>query len=457
MTDAQRDTVLNTFIDMLRTVVPDLVAVYEFEKKIAKFDPMLKGSKGLVIILDRKDYFMDNLLFIDLVYDRIQDIYGWPEGVRLANSFSRPYIRTPNNLYFVNPLSNNCLLPEDTINLRDTANLIYGRDILKDIEYPYEDKKILKVGPPLKRKDVAQLAKRHIEYYPLIDPDCSWMPLPFVVSHPVIDILKNDLVNFNADGTANHTHIYGRYCGSGKTQIMHGLMKTCKQYGIPFIYRTEFWKDENGNYIDEEYNPTNEPAEVAKWVAENAPNERFVIFLDECDIDISKFKNYLTERFHGKKPKFLIISGAKEIPVFVDKNTFHIYDINKEYPYSPTNYKYLLKKLMEMSHVDSTVFMDESVEIIANHTKLWFLTSNRSTPQAVIAAATLALAETLIIAEKSGEKPIVFPDTAKSWALYSSSPWWQRFPENRDTHAEFLIYNGREYTDIDPHYKLTIP
>ena len=107
-----RSKVLETFISKLLTVIPRTVSIYEFTKELAQFDKWLINKKGLVVIIEDEDYSLENLLLIDLIYDTIQDEFGWREGTAFASSFSRGYIRTRNNLWHINIQSSHCLLPE---------------------------------------------------------------------------------------------------------------------------------------------------------------------------------------------------------------------------------------------------------------------------------------------------------------------------------------------------------
>ena len=110
---SSREEVLRSFIEKLAVIFPELIAVYEFKKEIALFDSIIQNRKGLVVIVTEEDYSLENLILVDLVYDKIQDEFGWKEGVFLANSFSRSYIRTKHNLWYINIKNNHCLLPEE--------------------------------------------------------------------------------------------------------------------------------------------------------------------------------------------------------------------------------------------------------------------------------------------------------------------------------------------------------
>ena len=105
-----------------------------------------------------------------------------------------------------------------------------------------------------------------------------------------------------------HAHIYGRIGGSGKTQISYSLMKRCKELSIPFIYRTEFWKGDNGKYIEEDFNPENSAENVAQWILTQLPNHHCVILLDEVDIDLKQLQKLLKSKYSNKKVKIFIIS-----------------------------------------------------------------------------------------------------------------------------------------------------
>ena len=85
-----REKIYETFIDKLKTIIPNIISIYEFTKEIALFDKWLKDKTGLVIVVEKNDYSLENLLLIDLVYDKIQDDFGWEYGTKLASSFSKP-------------------------------------------------------------------------------------------------------------------------------------------------------------------------------------------------------------------------------------------------------------------------------------------------------------------------------------------------------------------------------
>ncbi|MBY9000602.1 MAG: hypothetical protein KGD64_06795, partial [Candidatus Heimdallarchaeota archaeon] len=76
-----RKEVLQNFIDKLLSVVPGTVAVYSFKRHISRYDKWLKDKAGLVIIIDEMDNFQRNFMLIDLIYDSIQDEFGWEGGL----------------------------------------------------------------------------------------------------------------------------------------------------------------------------------------------------------------------------------------------------------------------------------------------------------------------------------------------------------------------------------------
>ena len=214
-----REEVLQSFIEKLLLVAPDTLAVYSFTRKISQFDKWLKDKRGLVIILENRDFSVQNFILIDLIYDSIQDEFGWDGGLELGTSFSRNYIRTKTNLWNINVQNPQCLLPEDQLNLRKTGVLIYGKDILEEIEFPHNKEEILKIGIGLTRKEAKDIANRHNEYEPLINPECCWQRYNFAINHSIVDILRGEfdkVVNFIQP--EKFAHIYGRYGGSGKTQ-----------------------------------------------------------------------------------------------------------------------------------------------------------------------------------------------------------------------------------------------
>ncbi|OLS29833.1 MAG: hypothetical protein HeimAB125_21240 [Candidatus Heimdallarchaeota archaeon AB_125] len=147
----ERVELLNSFIEKVQIIFPDLIAIYEFEKEIALFDKWSKDKKGIVIIINEEDYSLENLLLIDLVYDKLQDEFGWNHGVAFASSFSRSYIRTMNNLWHVNMKNNHCLMPEDQINLKKTRKLLHGTDIISKVPSMHKADEKVKVNVGLTR------------------------------------------------------------------------------------------------------------------------------------------------------------------------------------------------------------------------------------------------------------------------------------------------------------------
>ncbi len=452
-----RSKVLETFISKLLTVVPRTICVYEFTKEITQFDKWLKNKKGLVVVIDDDDHSLENLLLIDLIYDTIQDEFGWREGTAFASAFSRGYIRTRNNLWHINIQNSHCLLPEDMINLKKTRQLLHGEDIISRIGFPHQEEEILRISPGLTRKEATEIAKKHPQYKPLVEPECCLARHDFVIKHSIVNLLEDNLVMFkNYIKPERNAHLYGRYWGSGKTQIIYSLIKKCKELEIPFLYRTEFWKGEDGKYIDIEHNPDNDSDKVSEWAALHAPSPQFVLFLDEVDIDINLLNENLKVKYKDYDPLFYIISGAKEISYFVDDD-FDVYDIVKEYPFNETQYRELVEKLMDKSNLDKTVFAEEVIDIIVKKTRLWNHSSIRKTPTAVILTATLALIESIKKCDDLGQQHVILPEIAEKWALLGTSPWYQLHGELHDVHAEYLIFDGQKYTEKDEHYDYPLP
>lgn len=446
-----------TFLNKLLLVIPEPLTVYRFKKKMALFDKFTRNKTGYLIVIDNQDYTRQNLLLIDLIYDKIQDQYGWPEGTAFARSFSRAYIRTPKNLWHVNMLRVGCLMPEDMINLLETKTLLYGEDVIEKIPFPHDKEEILNIHPGLEREGVKKIANKYSQFNPLIAPETCWSRHNFTVEHLIESLIEERLVKLakgkKLNGKIKHVHIYGRDGGSGKTQIMYSIMKTCKEKKLPFVYRTGFWKDDAGNYKSG-YIKENEPQMVSKWVKCKVPNKRsFVLFLDEVDIDL-ELVEYMFEEQTGH---YLIISAAKEIPDFVNES-FEIYDISKEYTFGKKAYEKLLDTLIERSNISGEVCPSQSKEIIINKTRLWNHNSFRRTPTAIVLAASLALAEAIKQKEKGIVKHIqVTPTLAEKWALIAKSPWYQEYADIHDVHAEYLIFDGKTYIEKDPHYHHVLP
>lgn len=452
-----REEALQSFIDKLLLVAPDTIAIYSFVRVISQFDKLLKDKNGLVIILEGGDFSAQNFILIDLIYDSIQDEFGWDGGLELATSFSRNYVRTEANLWHINVQNPQCLLPEDQLNLRETGVLIYGKDIIKEISFPHNKEDILKICIGLTKKEAKDISNRHKKYEPLVNPECCWQRHNFTINHSIVDILRLEFEKVvNGIQPEKFAHIYGRYGGSGKTQIIYSLMKLCKELKLPFIYRSEFWKDENGLYKEIETNPENVKEEVANWLIKNISTPRVVIFLDEVDVELSLFEKEMEKKFSKTICSYLIISGGKDIPSFT-KNRFELFDISKEYPFSGDQYYELIENLVHQSNIKEGLFPRKLIKALAEKTKLWNLHIYRRTPTAVILAASLSFIEAIKIAELRKQPITVTRELVEKWSLLSTSPWFQKYEDIHDVHAEYLIFNGKDYTEIDPHYKHPLP
>ena len=452
-----RKNVISDFIEMLLLVIPDVIAVYEFEKELALYDKWLKDKKGLLILLEDKDYSLENMLMVDLIYDKIQDKYGWDIGTALASSFSRGYIRTTTNLWHINIQNSHCLLPEDMINLKNTRHLLHGEDVIPRISFPHFEEEILKISAGFNREEADVIAENYQQYKPLSNPECCFSRFDFTISHSIIQLLTESFENFrNHVQPEKHIHLYGRYWGSGKTQIIYSLIKKCKELKIPFIYRTEFWKDSEGKYLEVENNIENDPEKVSEWIVNLSPSAHFVLFLDEIDVDIELLKSKLSEKYPDFDTQIFIVSAAKEISDFVDKD-FDVFDIVKEYPFSETQYRELVEYLIRESSLDKIIFPDDIIDIIVKKTKLWNLSSVRKTPTAVILTTTLSLLESIKTTKEANVPLAVIPETAEKWASLGTSPWYQKHGDLHDVHAEYLIFNGEKYVEIDEHYHHPLP
>ncbi|MHA1464521.1 MAG: hypothetical protein ACTSQ2_05460, partial [Candidatus Heimdallarchaeaceae archaeon] len=76
---------------------------------------------------------------------------------------------------------------------------------------------------------------------------------------------------------------------------------------------------------------------------------------------------------------------------------------------------------------------------------------------AVILAASLSFIEAIKRAESSNLPIIVTKELVEKWSLLSTSPWYQKYGDVHDVHAEYLIFDGENYTEIDQHYKHPLP
>ncbi len=452
-----KEEVLQSFIGKLLLVAPNTIAVYSFTRKISQFDKLIKDKSGLVIILEERDFSVQNFIFIDLIYDSIQDEFGWDGGLELATSFSRNYVRTKTNLWHINVQNPKCLLPEDQLNLRENGVLVYGKDILEKIVFPHNEEEIQKINIGLTRKEANDIANRHKKYEPLVNPECCWQRYNFAINHSIVDILRGEFEKVvNGIQPEKFAHIYGRYGGSGKTQIMYSLMKLCKELKLPFIYRSEFWRDKNGFYKEIETNPENEPDEVTNWLIQNISTPRVVVFLDEVDVNLGLFEKKIEKKFTEAKCSYLIISGGKDIPSFT-RSKFDLFDISKEYPFSGDQYYELIENLLHLSNIDENLFPRNLIKTLIEKTKVWNLHISRKTPTSVILATSLSLIEAIKISELRKQPINVTRELVEKWSLLSTSPWYQKYGDIHDVHAEFLVFDGKDYTEIDQHYKHPLP
>ncbi len=452
-----REEALQSFIEKLLLVAPDTISVYSFTRDISQFDNLLKDKNGLVIILEGRDFSAQNFILIDLIYDSIQDEFGWEGGLELATSFSRNYVRTKANLWHINVQNPQCLLPEDQLNLRETGVLVYGKDIIEEMSFPHNKEEILKISIGLTRKEAKDIANRYKKYQPLIDPECCWQRHNFTINHSIVGILRGEFEKVvNGIQPEKFAHIYGRYGGSGKTQIIYSLMKLCKELKLPFVYRSEFWKDKNGLYKDIETNPENVSEEVAYWLIKNISTPKVVIFLDEVDVELSLLEKKMEEKFTEARISYLIISGGKDIPSFT-KNRFDLFDISKEYPFSGDQYYELIENLLHLSNIDEGLFPRKLIKTLVEKTRLWNLHIARRTPTSVILSASLSFIEAMKIAELRKQPITVTRELVEKWSMLSTSPWYQKYGDIHDVHAEYLVFDGEDYTETDQHYKHPLP
>ncbi len=75
----------------------------------------------------------------------------------------------------------------------------------------------------------------------------------------------------------------------------------------------------------------------------------------------------------------------------------------------------------------------------------------------MILAASLTLIESLKNSKEDVRKLKILPETAEKWAFLGTSPWYQKYGDIHDVHAEHLIFNGKEYLESDKHYKHDLP
>ncbi|UJG41644.1 MAG: hypothetical protein K9W45_04055 [Candidatus Heimdallarchaeum aukensis] len=441
--------------ELVRTYNNNLTAIYSFKREISRFNTILKDREGLVLIFNDK-VKEKKLRKIDYIYDKIQDQFGWPDGVKIANSFSRGYIIKESDLWKINLFNPRFLLPEDMINLNKTKELLYGEDIIEKKPLPYDEEKLLSFHLGLTREEAKNIAKKYNNFLPLVDPSICWARHKFTIKHKITRKIEREFNKLlKGKKPKKYVHIYGRYGGSGKTQIVYSLIKECKRKNLPFIYRTEFWKDEEGNYVDEEEIEANKAENVSKWVAEKMKFDKTVIFIDEVDIDL-KLLDKLLEQQSKFELNYYVISAAKELPEFLDAR-FTVFDISTKYQFSKKNYRELLNKLIDLSKISKDIYPDKSRKTIVKNTKFWNHSSFRRSPTAITLAASLSLCEAIKRYEETNKIIFVHPEIAKKWSILATSPLFQQYDEIHDVHSEFFIYDGEKYTEVDPFYNHHLP
>ncbi|MCK4973567.1 MAG: hypothetical protein KAS52_09605, partial [Candidatus Heimdallarchaeota archaeon] len=198
------------------------------------------------------------------------------------------------------------------------------------------------------------------------------------------------------------------------------------------------------------------PDEVANWLIKNISAPRVVIFLDEINLELSLFEKKIDKKFAEVKCTYLIISGGKDIPSFI-KSKFDLFDISKEYPFSGNQFYELIKNLLHLSNIDENLFPRELIKTLIEKTKLWNSPISRKTPTSVILAASLSFIEAIKIAELRKQPIKVTRELVEKWSLLSTSPWYQKYSDIHDVHAEYIVFDGKDYTKIDKYYKHPLP
>jgi hypothetical protein len=102
------------------------------------------------------------------------------------------------------------------------------------------------------------------------------------------------------------------------------------------------------------------------------------------------------------------------------------------------------------------MFSREIIDHIVTKTRLWNLSSFRTTPTSVILTSSIALAETLMLSGGDNDVRIT-KESAEKWAFLGTSPWYQKYNEVHDVHSEYLIFDGEKYVDVDKHYHHPLP
>ncbi len=117
----------------------------------------------------------------------------------------------------------------------------------------------------------------------------------------------------------------------------------------------------------------------------------------------------------------------------------------------------MIENLLHLSNIDENLFPRNLIKILIEKTKVWNLHISRKTPTSVILATSLSLIEAIKISELRKQPINVTRELVEKWSLLSTSPWYQKYGDIHDVHAEFLVFDGKDYTEIDQHYKHPLP
>jgi len=368
--------------------------------------------------------------------NKVQDQLYFPNNI-----LPPPILQTPNQVMDFNPYDEFSLTPNEREGLLSARKLVYGKDVLADVKL---DGELKSFKPKLGPKDILKLKNKYPAHTPLLDPWVCWERRhEHVPRGNASSELERALETYAERGeTESHYFLYGRWFGSGKTALIYWLIKVAKSLNLPFIYRSEFWKDEEGSYKEND-GGINDADAVAAWVKENIPveAERCIIFLDEVDFDYQEeFNNYM------------IITAAKEIPEYAkdQSNKFKTLDLMVDYPFTAEETVHLITSLMNEETRD--IFPQKLIRFIAEEHHKWRFPHDIKNPAVAVRVATYALGSALTRArEKETEEKIkVSQEDIHYWLQIADSPYLEHYPEVHDVHAEYLVFDGEDYVSVDP-------
>ncbi len=405
-----------------------------------------KMRLGSVIIVNSLNDSVGNA--IDTFYDTLQDELGWELGVRLVNQPSRAYYMLPHEITKIDPYNERYFLPSDQKMFfsPEKCMLIWGTDIRPptpvstEENFPVEHQKL-----SITREKLEHLQKIHTQYAYLLNPDLCWSRPPTFIGFSKVQKISQNMIKKFIETEKNpqlpFIWIYGRYWGSGKTLNLINLMRFCSKRSIPFLYRTEFWRNVHS---EQDYQKLNSENAVFEWIHEKTAQysitQKCIVFLDECDPPFSKLTTL--------KEQFFIIEGAKELPPKEHRYNFTIFDISKDFQLTPDEIAEILRWHINNANLQA-FFPEKVVKIIANTVKVHGIWEQRRTAAIALRALTYSFADAVT---KNSQRPYVNQITALKWATLADSYWLEKWPKIHDVHPEYLIFDGNTIVDMDKEY-----